>query len=65
MAITAQCFDQVPECYVLAIRGYEWELRQGLTALAQVNLARSMDAIWEALTHNPTRHHRAVGLGGR
>jgi len=38
MATCQSCFGSVPEVYVLAIRGYEWELCTGLTPLAQNNL---------------------------
>ena len=39
MATCLQCFDRCPEVHILAIRGYEWELQQGLTANAKINLA--------------------------
>ncbi|MEO8598582.1 MAG: hydrogenase maturation protease [bacterium] len=38
MATCGQCFDKIPEVYVLAIRGYEWELQIGLTEQAKKNL---------------------------
>lgn len=38
MATCRQCFLRLPEVYLLAIRGYEWELRVGLTPKAQRNL---------------------------
>ncbi len=31
LATTLQCFGQIPDAYLLAIRGYEWELQEGLT----------------------------------
>lgn len=43
LATTQQCFDHVPDTYVLAIRGYEWELQQGLTSSAQQNLTHSVE----------------------
>lgn len=43
LATTRQCFEYVPETYLLAIRGYEWELRQGLTGPAQYNLSHSLE----------------------
>lgn len=39
MATCGQCFGRVPEVYVLAIRGYEWELQLGLTEQAKHNLS--------------------------
>jgi hydrogenase maturation protease len=38
MATCEQCFGKIPEVYVLAIRGYEWELQIGLTEQAKNNL---------------------------
>ena len=43
LATTQQCFDHVPDAYVLAIRGYQWELQQGLTSSAQRNLSHSVE----------------------
>ena len=43
LATTQQCFEHVPEAYLLAIRGYEWELQQGLTSPAQHNLSQSLE----------------------
>jgi len=38
MAICRQCFDRVPEVRLLTIRGYSWDLTEGLTPEAQGNL---------------------------
>ena len=43
LATTQQCFEHVPGAYLLAIRGYEWELQQGLTDPAQHNLSQSLE----------------------
>ena len=43
LATTRQCFEHVPDAYLLAIRGYEWELQQGLTSPAQHNLSHSLE----------------------
>jgi hydrogenase maturation protease len=43
LATTQQCFDYVPDTYLLAIRGYEWELQEGLTNRAQHNLRHSLE----------------------
>jgi hydrogenase maturation protease len=43
LATTQQCFDHIPDAYLLAIRGYEWELQQGLTSSAQHNLSNSVE----------------------
>lgn len=38
LAISTQCFDNVPEVYLLEIKGYAWELKIGLTPHAKKNL---------------------------
>ena len=43
LATTQQCFEHVPDAYLLAIRGYEWELQEGLTSPAQHNLSHSLE----------------------
>jgi hydrogenase maturation protease len=39
LATSRQCFDYVPQCHLLAIRGFQWDLAVGLTAAARSNLA--------------------------
>ena len=38
LATCKTCFDDVPEVQFLTIKGYEWELEQGLTTKARHNL---------------------------
>ena len=38
MATCLQCFDYVPQVHLLTIKGYEWELQEGLTKNAKANL---------------------------
>lgn len=38
LATCQQCFDRIPDVQFLTIRGYEWELSEGLTSAAQQNL---------------------------
>jgi hydrogenase maturation protease len=38
MATCQQCFDRLPNVHVLAIRGYEFGLEEGLTPMAKRNL---------------------------
>lgn len=45
LATARQCFDHIPQVYLLAIRGYEWELQMGLTAPAERNLRAAADAL--------------------
>lgn len=50
MATCWQCFGKIPEVYVLAIRGYEWELQIGLTEQAKNNLYLATSHIHHAAT---------------
>ena len=43
LATAKQCFGYLPEVYLLAIRGYEWELQTGLTEAAEQNLNDSVE----------------------
>lgn len=61
LATCRQCFDYVPQCHLLAIRGYAWELAVGLTAAAQANLAAVTRYLSPSLAHpaerrSPTSH---------
>jgi hydrogenase maturation protease len=38
MATCRECFQRLPDVHVLALRGYEWELKMGLTRQAAQNL---------------------------
>jgi hydrogenase maturation protease len=38
MATCQQCFEKVPQVQLLTIKGYEWELQEGLTPMAKQNL---------------------------
>lgn len=44
LATARQCFDDVPEAYLLAIRGHQWELGQGLSDAALHNLEAALRA---------------------
>lgn len=54
MATCGQCFGRIPEVYVLAIRGYEWELQIGLTEQAKNNLYLAANHIRHAAVLQPT-----------
>jgi len=42
LAICKQCYDRVPEAWLLAIRGYEFELLEGLTERGRGNLEQAL-----------------------
>jgi len=42
LATAKQCFGYLPEVYLLAIRGYQWQLQMGLTGPAEQNLGDSL-----------------------
>jgi hydrogenase maturation protease len=45
LAICDQCYQRVPEAWLLAIRGYEFELIEELTDAAQDNLEKALTYI--------------------
>lgn len=45
LATCKTCFGYMPEVYFLTIKGYEWELQQGLSEKARHNLASLTDVI--------------------
>jgi hydrogenase maturation protease len=55
LATAKQCFGYLPEVYLLAIRGYEWELQMGLTEPAEQNLGDSLKFVDGATTAGFTR----------
>ena len=48
LATCRLCFGQSPEVWMLAIRGYEWELRMGLTPVAMRNLRAALHHLGSA-----------------
>lgn len=53
MATCGQCFGKMPDVYVLAIRGYEWELQIGLTEQAKNNLHLATNDLYRAARPPP------------
>jgi len=45
LATCKTCFGYMPEVHFLTIKGYEWQLQQGLTERAKENLKASTDFI--------------------
>lgn len=52
-ATCRSCFGRLPEVYVLAIRGHEWELQLGLSARAQRNLQAAQQHLHAAHSTEP------------
>ena len=46
VAICENLYQKYPECYYLAIRGYEWGLKEGLSKRARANLDAAMTTIF-------------------
>jgi hydrogenase maturation protease len=45
MSTCQLCFQYVPEVYLLKIRGYEWELKEGITEKSRQNMLLSQTII--------------------
>lgn len=41
LATCQQCFETTPDVYLLTIRGYQWELEEGMTVQALANLEQA------------------------
>lgn len=65
LATTLQCFGQIPDTYLLAIRGYEWELQEGLTGPAESNLEESLDSILRLASRSETHVYPSGELSPR
>lgn len=51
-------FDKCPEVYLLHIRGYEWEFREGLSPAAENNLREALVFMKEYLLNLQTKYSR-------
>lgn len=58
LAVAQQCFGQVPQVYLLAIRGYEWDLQTGLTEAAEQNLNDSIESLSAGVIGEQTGQQR-------
>jgi hydrogenase maturation protease len=55
LATAKQCIGCLPDVYLLAIRGYQWELQVGLTERAEKNLCDSLNFADGSSTQRPMR----------
>ena len=49
LALCQKIYNKFPDTYLLQIRGYEWEFREGLSEHAQKNMARALEYIKEKI----------------
>ncbi len=47
--LSEKLFNKKPEAYVLAIRGFEWDMKEGLTANATLNLEQAFQYLLRKL----------------
>lgn len=52
--LCSKVFEKCPESYLLHIRGYEWEFREGISGKAGVNLDKAVDLMKRILAE-PSR----------
>ncbi len=45
VALCKELYSVLPQCWLLELRGYEWELKEGLSEGARGNLERAVDAV--------------------
>jgi hydrogenase maturation protease len=53
LSLCQKLYDKYPETYLLHIKGYEWELGEGLTPKATENLAKALDFVKNKLKNPP------------
>ena len=45
LALCQELYGRRPQAYILAIRGYDWDIREALSDAADKNLARAIDLL--------------------
>jgi hydrogenase maturation protease len=45
LALCHELFGRTPRAYVLAVRGYDWEMGEGLSERARANLAKAAEVL--------------------
>jgi len=53
LALCEELYGRRPSAFVLAIKGYEWDLREGLSTRAEKNLAAALDFLVKWLGADP------------
>ena len=49
LALCQKIYNKFPETYLLQIRGYEWEFKEGLSSQAKKNLALALEFLKEKI----------------
>jgi len=55
LALCIRLYDKHPKAYLLQIRGYEWEFKEGLSAKAEKNLQKALEFVEGILQERPPR----------
>jgi hydrogenase maturation protease len=55
LALCIRLYDKHPKTYLLQIRGYEWEFKEGLSAKAEKNLQKALEFVEGILQERPPR----------
>jgi Ni,Fe-hydrogenase maturation factor len=53
LALCHEIFGRTPRAYVLAVRGYDWEMGEGLSERARANLAKAAEVLRRFLREQP------------
>lgn len=56
--LCGEIFNKYPKVYLLHIKGYQWEFREGLSAQAESNLNKAFDFIKEYLLNLQNQNSR-------
>ena len=55
LALCIRLYNKHPKTYLLQIRGYEWEFKEGLSAKAEKNLQKALEFVEGRLQERPPR----------
>ncbi len=54
LSLCQKLYNKYPLTFMLHIKGYEWELKEGLTPMAEKNLTRALDFIKSKIKNPPS-----------
>ena len=55
LALCIRLYDKHPKTYLLQIRGYEWEFKEGLSEKAEKNMQKALEFVEGRLQERPPR----------
>ena len=60
--LCSKIFNRTPDAFLLHIKGYQWEMKEGLSSSAEKNLQMALDLIQSMLSSSDTLKSQLEGL---